>query len=156
MFSVHNTIRLSRHEQICIIRLRFGRYFCNHQEKYLLKRSLIKHTCSWLEREILKYFWLTTMLVMLERKPSLVSIKKFWYQCHSNYTRWVKSHRVLYLSLLGSYNICIIYLHVLEACLNVTIVMLYFFHLKNISNVFHNIWSLWISSLFIFEKKVPC
>ena len=90
---------------------------------------------------------------MLGRKWSLVSIKKVLYQCHSTYTRWVKSHRVLYLSLLGSYNICIIYLRVLEACLNVTIVMLYFFHLKNISNVFHNIWSLWIPSLYIFEKK---
>ena len=38
LFSVHNTISLSRHEQVCLMRLRF--------ERYLSKRSLIKHTCS--------------------------------------------------------------------------------------------------------------
>ena len=46
LFSVHNTIILSRHEQVCLMRLRFERYFSHHREKYLSKRSLIKHTCS--------------------------------------------------------------------------------------------------------------
>ena len=53
LFSVHNTISLPRHEQVCLMRLRFKRYFSHHQayyltswEKYLSKRSLIKHTCS--------------------------------------------------------------------------------------------------------------
>ena len=27
LFSVHNTISLSRHEQVCLMRLRFERYF---------------------------------------------------------------------------------------------------------------------------------
>ena len=30
LFSVHSTIRLSRHEQICVMRLRFERYFYHH------------------------------------------------------------------------------------------------------------------------------
>ena len=42
----YNTISLSRHEQVCLMRLRFERYFSHHWEKYLSKRSLIKHTCS--------------------------------------------------------------------------------------------------------------
>ena len=33
--------KFTRHEQVRLIRLRFER------EKYLSKRSLIKHTCSW-------------------------------------------------------------------------------------------------------------
>ena len=69
LFSVHNTISLSRHEQVCLIRLRVERYFSHHQrrtsrkkkkyiskrrrEKYLSKRSLINHTCSWLDNLIL-------------------------------------------------------------------------------------------------------
>ena len=55
-FSVHNTISLSRHEQVCLIRLRFERYFSDHRvrwrEKYLSKRSLIKDTCSWCDKLI--------------------------------------------------------------------------------------------------------
>ena len=35
------------------------------------------------------------------------------------------SHRVLYLKFSSSYDICIIYLHVIEACFKVTIAMLY-------------------------------
>ena len=30
LFSVHNTICLSRQEQVCLIRLAFKRYFSNH------------------------------------------------------------------------------------------------------------------------------
>ena len=44
LFSVHNAISLSRHEQVCLIRLRFERYFSHHRtrwwEKYLSKSSL--------------------------------------------------------------------------------------------------------------------
>ena len=32
LFSVHNTISLSRHEQVCLMRLRFERYFSHHRE----------------------------------------------------------------------------------------------------------------------------
>ena len=31
LFSVHNIISLSRHEQVCLIRLRFERYFSHHR-----------------------------------------------------------------------------------------------------------------------------
>ena len=67
-----------------------------------------------------------TKLVILEITMSLVSIKKSLYQCRPLYTRRVSSHRVLYLKLLSTYNICIIYLHVTKACLKVTIVMFFF------------------------------
>ena len=50
LFSVYNTISLSRHEQVCLSGLRFERYFSHHRawwwEKYLSKRSPLKHTCS--------------------------------------------------------------------------------------------------------------
>ena len=32
LFSVHNTISLSRHEQVCLIRLRFEKYFSYHRD----------------------------------------------------------------------------------------------------------------------------
>ena len=36
LFSVHNTISLSRHEQVCLMRLRFERCFSHHRAyKYL-------------------------------------------------------------------------------------------------------------------------
>ena len=40
LFSVHNTISLSRHEQVCIMRLRFERYFSHHREKLMGEVSL--------------------------------------------------------------------------------------------------------------------
>ena len=42
LFSVNNTISLSRHEEVCFIMLCFERYSSEH----LSKRSLIKYTCS--------------------------------------------------------------------------------------------------------------
>ena len=70
----------------------------------------------------LNYFWLTTMLVILETKILLVSITKFLYQIYPPYTKWV-SFTQLYLNLLGSYNFYITYLYVIETCLNVTVAM---------------------------------
>ena len=32
LLSVHNTISLSRHERVCLMRLRFERYFSDHRE----------------------------------------------------------------------------------------------------------------------------
>ena len=76
------------------------------------------------------------------KKISLVSIKKSFYHCDPPYTRWVSSHRVLYLKFVSTYNICIIYLHVIEACLKVTVAVLYFFfHSKNPSDVIKNIFN---------------
>ena len=37
LFSVHNTISLSRHEQVCLMRLRFKRYFSHHRALDLIK-----------------------------------------------------------------------------------------------------------------------
>ena len=88
LFSVHNTMGLSRHEKVCLIRLSIERYFSHHQRsisrkkkkylsksrrgKYLSKRSLITHTCSWREKLILLcwkmllqlflFIWLTKFL----------------------------------------------------------------------------------------------
>ena len=70
LFSIHNTISLSRHEQVCLSRLRFERYFsvkvrifplnmrdiiiyvARWWEKYLSKCSPLKHTCSWRDKPI--------------------------------------------------------------------------------------------------------
>ena len=41
-------VECSRHEQLCLIRLRFKRDF-----SHPLKRSLIKHTCSWRDKLII-------------------------------------------------------------------------------------------------------
>ena len=100
----------------------------------------------------MKYFWLTTVLVILEIKISLVSIKKFLHQYHPVFTRHVSSHRVLHLWSLGSYNVYAIYLHVIGACLKVIIAMLYFCHSKNSSNIIKNIFN----SISTYSwKKVP-
>ena len=49
------------------------------------------------EKEVLKYFWLTTMRVIYEIKILLVRIKKYLYQFHSFYTMQVSPRRVLHL-----------------------------------------------------------
>ena len=66
------------------------------------------------------------MLVILEIYISLISIKQFLLnQCHSPYNRGVRSYRVLYLQFFGLYDICIIFLHAVEACLKAIIAMFY-------------------------------
>ena len=45
---------------------------------------------------------------------------------------------VLYRQFLVSYNLCTIYLHVIEVCLKVTIAVFYFCHSKNSLNVMNN------------------
>ena len=42
LFSVHNTIVLSRHEQVCLIRLRFERYFSHHQAAQMIMSRMFK------------------------------------------------------------------------------------------------------------------
>ena len=94
------------------------------------------------------------MLVILEITMPLVSIKKPLYQCNPPYTKGVRvsSHRVLYLIFLSTYNICIIYLHVIQACLKGTIGMFHFCHLKNPSDVMKDI----VNSISIYSwKKIP-
>ena len=48
-----NTISLSCHEQVCLSGLCFERYFSRWWEKYLSKRSPLKHTCSWRDKLII-------------------------------------------------------------------------------------------------------
>ena len=107
---------------------------------------LVEDVLRW--KRGLKYSQLTTMLM----KMSLVSIKKFLYQCHPPYTMQVNSHRVLYMLFLGAYNICIIYLHVIGAArLKVTIAMFYFYHSKKSFTYFEKYL---FPSLYILEKNV--
>ena len=73
------------------------------------------------------------------------------YQCHPPYTRRVSSHRVLYLKFLSTYNMCIIYLLVIETCFQVTIAMFYFCHSKNPSDAIKNIFN---SISINFWKKI--
>ena len=82
---------------------------------------------------VFKYFWLTTMPVILELKISLKSIKKFLYKCHSPCARWLSWHSMLYLYFLGSYNICY-----LSAC-NRDLFKSYYCYSKNHSNIMKNI-----------------
>ena len=88
-------------------------------------------------------FWNT-----FDWKISLVSTKIFLHQCHPPYTRWVSSHR--FAQFLGFYNICIIYLHEIEARLKVTIAMFYFYHLKNLSKILKNIFNF--ISIYFWKK----
>ena len=83
-------------------------------------------TLSNCQKEILKYFRLTTMLVILKIKTLLISIR-FLYQCHPPCNRQVGSHRVKFPWFMWY---CIIYLHIIEPCLKVTIVIFYFYHSK--------------------------
>ena len=62
------------------------------------------------------------MRVILEIKILLVRIKKDLCRYHPPCTMQESSYRVL-LQLLGSYNVFIIYLHVIEACLKVMVAM---------------------------------
>ena len=99
----------------------------------------------------MKYFWLTTVLVILQIKISLVSIKIFLYHCHLSYTRRASSHRLLHLYFLGQCNICMIYMYVKEACLKVIFAMFYFCHLNYSSNIVKNIFN---SISIYFWKKI--
>ena len=80
------------------------------------------------------------MPVILEIKLTMVIIKKFLHQYHPPYTRRVSFYGVLNLQFLDSYNICIIYLHVIDTCLKVFIAIFYFCHSKNSSNIIKNVF----------------
>ena len=89
------------------------------------------------------------MLVVLKITKWLASIKKHLYQCHPPYTKRAKSHKVLYLKFLSIYNTCIIYLHVIEACLKVTVSMFCFCYSKYPSDVMKNVFN----SISIYSWK---
>ena len=42
LFSAQNTLSLSRHEQACLIRLRFERYFSHHQATKMIMLCIFK------------------------------------------------------------------------------------------------------------------
>ena len=69
---------------------------------------------------------------------------------HPSYARQVSSCRVLHLKLLRAYNICIIYLHLIEVCLKVTIAMFYFCHSEHPSDIMKNIFNS--ISIYSFKK----
>ena len=46
LFSVYNTISLARHEQGCLIRLRFERYFSHPQQRKWLCCAYLKEICG--------------------------------------------------------------------------------------------------------------
>ena len=88
LFSIHNTISLSRHEQVCLSRGYVSRDTSPIIEpwsgKYLLKCSPLKHTCSWRDK-----------LIVLLISPVWNKILKIWdpfseliqieVQCSKNY-----------------------------------------------------------------------
>ena len=53
LFSVHKTISLSRHEQVCLMRLRFERYFSHHRAKYMIMSRIFKENI-WTSTETIK------------------------------------------------------------------------------------------------------
>ena len=69
------------------------------------------------------------------------------------YTKQVISHRVLYLEMFSTSSICIIYLHLTEGCVEVTIAM-FIFAIRKILKILRKIFST--PSLYILEKKFPC
>ena len=91
------------------------------------------------------------MPVILEIKLTMVIIKKFLHQYHPPYAKHVSSYRVLNLQFLGSYNICIIYLHVIDTCLKVIIAIFYFCNSKNSSNIIKNVFDF--SSMYSWKNN---
>ena len=64
----------------------------------------------------------------------------------------VSPHKILYLRFLGSYNICIIYLHSTEASLTVAIAMGVFLPFEKTFKCYEKFFV--IQSLYIFEKNL--
>ena len=42
LFSIHNTISLSCHDQVCLSKLRFERYFSHHQGMWMIMSHIFK------------------------------------------------------------------------------------------------------------------
>ena len=102
---------LPLHEQVCVIRLCFERYFSHHWgrwwEKYLSKRSLIKHTCSrrvnllyyeqWTDKQ--KYFYVRNITSSLQK----LCKGKSGFVIFADYTKWkVGEDFVNYWLILGA------------------------------------------------------
>ena len=81
----------------------------------------------------------------------LVSNKMHLHQPHPPYTMRFSPHKMLYLQFFVSYNICIIYLHVSQPCLKITIVTDYFCNSKNPIQIIRKMFL--IPSLYILKKN---
>ena len=81
---------------------------------------------------------------------NIAGIKKYFGVTHPIVDGPVDTELYICDSLI---HICIIYLHVKEVCLKVTIAMFYFCHSKNPSNIM----KIFFNSISIFSrKKFPC
>ena len=99
---------------------------------------LVKDLIRW--KRVFEIFLIDDNAGDIENK-NITSIKKSLYQCHTPYTRLVSSHRVLFLKFFSIYNLCFFYLHLMEACLKVTISIFYFCHSKNPPDIMKNIFN---------------
>ena len=102
LFSIHNTISLSCHEQVCLSGLRFERYFSHHRaqwwEKYLSKRSPLKHTCLWHDKLIVLYFSCLSFNTKHSReRPCKLESIKCWFKekKKQNSGKHMRSHQMI-------------------------------------------------------------
>ena len=83
LWQLYNTISLSCHEQVCLSGLRFERYFSHHRarwwEKYLSKRSPLKHTCSWHDKLIA--FWILNRQAKISLRTWQLSRLSLYISC---------------------------------------------------------------------------
>ena len=101
----------------------------------------------------LKCFWLNILRLIFEIKIFLVRNEKYLCQCHLPYTMQVGPHKRLCVESLGSCNLCIIYLHLTQVCLKVTIAMLYYCSALSFKKTFQILWKMFlIPSPYILEK----
>ena len=85
-FLFYNTIALSGHEQVCLSRLRFEKYFSLHREKDLSKRNLLKHTCSWLDKLIV--LWKLNRSAEIFLRIPFLFVRMVWF--------FLKLSRIIY------------------------------------------------------------
>ena len=52
LFSIHNTISLSRHEQVYLSGLRFERYFPDHRGTWKIMSAYLKEICGHLRKQL--------------------------------------------------------------------------------------------------------
>ena len=104
LLSVHNTISLSHHEQVCLIRIFFERYLSHHRarwEKYLSNRSLIMADSSLLSDSLPVILCIFTEL--LQRTPL---VEFFWLLLLTSYFLKVFSFRCLSIVFIVSVMDC--------------------------------------------------
>ena len=90
---------------------------------------------------VFEIFLIDHCAVDVRNKNNACLYCKYMYQFHPPYTMQVSSHRVLYLYFLGTYNICIIDMHVVETCFKIMIATIYFSHSESSSNIMKNVFN---------------